>query len=306
MTNAHDPSPLRRHPANPILTYADMPVESWAVFNAGATRFGDKVLLILRVEDYERHSHFHVATSVDGIHFEVNPEEIDYPLRDIERELGSTRFDMRITSLDNTFYCYHCVWLHGVGSTIALARTEDFVHFEAIGGTSTTANRNAVLFPEKIGGRYCRFERPEASKNTIWVSYSPDLVHWGDSKPMLFPETAWNFEKIGASTIPVRTEHGWLEIYHGVASPPDFSNYFLGVALLDFEDPTRIIATPRKFILAPQMEYEGRGQYPNVIFTSGAALTDDGRYLVYYGAADTVMCMAEANLDDLIDAAKNR
>jgi len=299
MRHDNHPSPLRRYEGNPILTHFDMPMEASAVFNAGATLFDGKVLLVLRVEDYERRSHFHVARSNDGIHFEVDPQEIQYPLRDVETAAGVIRFDMRITAMEGTYYCYHCAWLIGLGSTVALARTDDFVHFEPIGGVSTPTNRNALLFPEKINGRYCRLERPEGGASVMWLGYSPDLIHWGDHQPIRVPETSWNFAKTGAGAVPIRTPYGWLEIYHAVSMPPPAGHYYLGVALLDLEDPSRVLAAPRKFILAPVHDYECRGQVPNVVFTSGAVEFPDGRLYVYYGGADQCVALATTTVEEL-------
>jgi beta-1,4-mannooligosaccharide/beta-1,4-mannosyl-N-acetylglucosamine phosphorylase len=299
----HDnwPSPLKRYAGNPVLRHTDLPIESSAVFNAGAVLFQGKPLLVLRVEDYERRSHFYTARSDDGINFTLDGNEINYPLRPLEQERGVIRFDMRITPMDGTFYCYHCSWVLGLGSTVALAKTDDFVNFTPIGSCSTPTNRNALLFPEKIGGRYCRLERPEGQNQIMWISYSPDLIHWGDSRPISIPETSWNHLKNGAGTVPIRTKQGWLEIYHAVSSPPSDGNYYLGVCLLDLEDPSQVIATTRKFILAPVHDYECRGQVPNVVFTSGAVVFPDGKMNVYYGGADQCVALATTTIDELID-----
>lgn len=301
MRHDNSPSPLRRHAGNPILRHTDLPVEASAVFNAGATLFEGKPLLVLRVEDYERRSHFYTARSDDGIRFTLDTREIDYPLRPLEKERGVIRFDMRITAMEGTFYCYHCCWLHGLGSTVAVAKTDDFVHFTPIGGCSTPTNRNALLFPGKIGGRYCRLERPEGQAQIMWVSYSPDLVYWGDSRPIMIPETSWNFAKNGAGMVPIRTPHGWLEVYHAVSTPPPAGNYYLGAALLDLEDPSRVVAAPRKFLLAPVHDYECRGQVPNVVFTSGAVQFPDGRLNIYYGGADQCVALATTTVDELVE-----
>jgi beta-1,4-mannooligosaccharide/beta-1,4-mannosyl-N-acetylglucosamine phosphorylase len=135
----------------------------------------------------------------------------------------------------------------------------------------------------------------------MWVSYSPDLVYWGDSRPVTLPEMSWNFAKNGAGMVPIRTPHGWLEVYHAVSTPPSAGNYYLGAALLDLEDPSRVIAAPRKFLLAPVHDYECRGQVPNVVFTSGAVQFPDGRLNIYYGGADQCVALATATVDELVD-----
>lgn len=296
----NDPSPLKRSDKNPVISPSDMPMECSAVFNPGAVRFGDEVLMVLRVEDYARINHFHTARSKDGVNFSVDPAELVIDLSDVEKQWGAMRFDMRITPVDDTYLCYYCCWLRGYGSTVALAKTNDFKNFESVHGPTVPTNRNAVLFPEKIGGRYCRFERPEGGRSSIWLSYSPDLVHWGDAHPVDVPVNMWSHGKIGGGAIPIRTDKGWLVIYHAVANPPPAGNYFLGAMLLDAENPTTIVACPKKFILAPREPYELAGQVPNVVFSGGAVQMDDGTLNVYYGAADTCVCVAQTTVDDLL------
>ncbi|MCG3148689.1 MAG: 1,4-beta-mannosyl-N-acetylglucosamine phosphorylase [Verrucomicrobiae bacterium] len=278
-----------------------MPVECSAVFNAGAVRFNGQYLLVLRVEDYARQVNFHVATSRDGVRFEVNPTPIEYPLRAIEQQYGTYRFDMRITPLDGQFYVCHAVWITGLGCMIGMARTRDFVKFEPLPHVSVPFNRNAVLFPEKIRGLYARLERPMDEGGRIWVTYSPDLRFWGDAMPLNLPTQVWNWRKTGAGAMPIKTAAGWLTIYHGTAKTASSENYYLGVALLDLEDPSRVIAAPKKFILHPQEHYECVGQVPNVVFTCGAVETDDGQLNIYYAGADTCVCLAQTSIAALLD-----
>ncbi len=295
--------PLIRYEGNPILTPEQMPFRCYSVFNAGAIRFKDEYLLLLRVEDYSRRTDFYVATSKDGINFSVRSEPINYPLTEIEKRYRKGhRFDMRITYLENTYYVCHALWLDP-GCMIAMAKTEDFVNFEPLPYTSVPSNRNAVLFPEKINGLYARLERPQNidGSGIMWVSYSPDLVYWGKSMPLDIPVTPWSGKKIGAGTVPIKTREGWLEIYHGVGGTCSTENYYLGVALLDLDDPSRVIAAPRECILAAEKEYECIGQVPNVVFTCGAIETDDGKLNIYYGGADTRICLAQTTIDTLID-----
>jgi hypothetical protein len=143
---------LRRHEDNPILSPGDMPFPCSSVFNCGAARYKDEVLLLLRVEDMARDNIFYTATSPDGVHFTISPTPISYPLRDTEKRFLDNRFDMRITPLDDTFYVTHASWLGGYGSCIGIAQTDDFENFRAVGELSVPSNRNAALFPEKING----------------------------------------------------------------------------------------------------------------------------------------------------------
>ncbi|MFH1615474.1 MAG: glycoside hydrolase family 130 protein [Planctomycetota bacterium] len=293
---------LKRYSENPILVPSNMPFPCSAVFNAGAVRFGNEYLLLLRVEDYTRRTDFYVATSRDGYNFEVRPEPVNYPLRKIEKEYTSDRFDMRITPLDGVYYVCHALWLKELGCVIAMAKTDDFVNFEPL-AVSVPSNRNAVLFPEKIGSRYVRLERPQDidGKGQMWISYSEDLKYWGDSAPVRTPATNWSLRKCGAGIVPIKTAHGWLEIYHATAYTASTLNYFLGAMLMDLQQPEKLIAAPKEFLLAAQEDYERVGQTPNVVFTCGAIETDDGKLLVYYGGADTCVCVAETTVEELVN-----
>lgn len=296
--------PLIRHPANPILTPEQMPVRCSAVFNAGATMFEGKVLLLLRVEGYDRETYFHVATSDDGVEFQVNPDPIRYPLSEPEKRFGKAhRFDMRITHMEGVYHVCHAAWFGKWGSCIGMATTRDFVHFTPRPYLSEPSNRNAVLFPEKINGLYARLDRPQnvPSYGSIWVSYSPDLEFWGHSMPLNVPETSWIKAKSGAGAVPIKTSEGWLEIYHATAHTCSSENYYLGAMLLDLKDPSRVIAAPREFILSAEKDYECMGQVPNVVFTAGAVEMPDGTLNVYYAGADTRMCLAQTTVQRLVD-----
>ncbi len=300
---AYQTTPLRRYKDNPILSPGDMPFPCSSVFNCGAVEYENQVLLLLRVEDMARDNHFYVATSKNGVDFLIRDTPIDYPLRDIEKHFLENRFDMRITPLEGQYYVTHASWLGGYGSCIGIARTSNFQHFEAIGELSVPSNRNAALFPEKIAGRYARLERPQDidGKGRIWISYSPDLLHWGQARPIILPKAPWNAVKAGAGAIPIRTDCGWLCIYHATAKNCATENYYLGAMLLDLEDPSKVIAAPRQFILQPETPYECLGQVPNVVFTNGAIITPEGMVNIYYGGADTRICLAQAPLADLLD-----
>lgn len=304
---SHPLVPLQRYSGNPIITPAQMPFPCSAVFNAGVVKFKGKILLLLRVEDLQRETVFVKATSADGIHFDIDPTPINYPLGEVEK--GSERkhrFDMRITPIDGTYYICHAIWLDKFGSVLGIAKTDDFVNFQQI-SISVPSNRNGVLFPEKINGLYARLERPQHidGKGHIWISYSPDLVYWGNPKPLPMPRLAWGEVKTGAGAVPIKTDKGWLEIYHATAFTASTENYYLGAMLLDLKDPSKIIAAPKHMILAAERDYECVGQVPNVVFTGGAIETDGGKLYIYYGGADTRMCIAESTVGTLVDFCLN-
>lgn len=293
--------PLVRYEKNPIITPDDMPFPCAAVFNSGAVMFNGKITLLLRVRDLIAENKVHIATSDNGYNFSVNPDPINYPLRDIEKKYGVNRFDIRITPIDDTFYVCHAAWLYGFGCTIAMAKTDDLVNFEPLPHLSLPTNRNAVLFPEKINGKYARLERPQDidGSGKIWIGYSENLTHWGEYEPIPVPDAPWHNRKTGAGAIPIKTNEGWLIIYHGTSMIPSSENYFLGAMLLDSENPSEVIAAPREYILAPEKDYEYMGLVPNVVFTAGAVEADDGRLLIYYGGADTRMCVAVSSIEKL-------
>jgi predicted GH43/DUF377 family glycosyl hydrolase len=165
-----------------------------------------------------------------------------------------------------------------------------------------------VIFPEKINGRYARLDRPhsEISPWSIWISYSPDLKYWGESKLIMKPlQYHWDEMKIGPGAPPIKTPRGWLSIYHGVFPTMDGSVYRLGVALHDFKDPSKIIAVGDDWILQPEAPYEVTGYVHNVVFTCGAVPEKDGSVKIYWGGADSVMCVGTANLDALVDHCLN-
>jgi len=298
------PQPLTRHPANPIITPDQMPVPCSAVFNAGATWFDGHVLLLLRVENLRREVVFHLARSQDGIHFEIEKEPIHLPLSKTEERYGrGLRFDIRVTEIDGTYYLLYASWIGSYGSVLTISTTKDFKTFETLPYLSEPSNRNGVLFPQKINGLYARLDRPQNVDGTgrIWVNYSPDMVFWGQAMPLNLPVTMWAKHKAGAGCIPVKTPQGWLIVYHATAMTASTENYYLGAALLDLNDPSKVIAAPKDFILAAEKDYECMGQVPNVVFTSGGLVMPDGTFNIYYAGADTRMCLAQTTVPKLVD-----
>ncbi|MCH7884349.1 MAG: glycoside hydrolase family 130 protein [Planctomycetes bacterium] len=296
---------VRRFDKNPILTKDDIPYPVETVHNAGAVKHDGRYVLLFRSHRRTGRSIIGLADSDDGFAFRVHPEPFLEPANDgafAEYEEFGVE-DCRICPIDGAYLLtYSAYSRHGV--RIALASTKDFRQVERIALITQADARNVVIFPEKFDGRYVRLDRPhsEISPWSIWISFSPDLVHWGDSKVVMKPvQYHWDEMKIGPGATPIKTDRGWLHIYHGVFPTMDGSVYRLGVALHDLKDPSRIIGVGDEWILQPQDPWEVTGYVHNVIFTCGAIPEDDGTVKIYWGGADEVMCAGTARIDDLVN-----
>lgn len=301
---------VKRYINNPILTKNDVPYKVSTVHNAGITKYNGKYIMLFRSHLQNGRSIIGIAESVDGYKFDVRPEPFLMPSSDSVfkeyEEYGVE--DVRISRIDDDFLLtYSAYSRHGV--RIGLAKTKDFETIERISLITQADLRNVVIFPEKINGKYVRLDRPhsEISKWSIWISYSPDLIHWGDSKVIIKPETYhWDEMKIGPGATPIKTDKGWLNIYHGVFETMSGVVYRLGVALHDLNDPSIILGVCDDWILQPEAEWEVTGYVPNVVFTCGAVDEEDGTVKIYWGGADSVMCVGAANINELIDLCINK
>lgn len=325
-----------RHPSNPVLTHTCVPYPSTCVFNAGVAKFGGEYVMIFRNDfnhiagaKFESTS-IGLARSRDGIQWTVEPKPV-FDEEKIRRAWAHTHhprfglgeikrvYDPRITALEDRIHLTFAVdTAHGICG--AVARTDDFDTYEILSLTLPD-NRNMVLFPEKIAGRYWRLDRPfpiymrdKPEAFDIWASASPDLRYWGDHRLVLgSEEVPYANSKIGPAAPPIKTPAGWLTPFHAVHKNPDkplfawdevwIKTYYAGLMLLDLEDPTRVIGLMRDPLLAPEAKYELEGFRGSVIFPCGFVLEGD-EVRLYYGAADTVIGMASAPLDDLIAACK--
>jgi len=317
---------MKRHPGNPILTRASVPdippflTDVTSVFNPGAVKFGDRYLLMLRVQGRSRETFMVIAESPDGVRFAVRPEVVEFRgLEKVEERIYHV-YDARITQLDGAFYIMFAMDMDS-GCQLGLARTENFRDFRFLGITSTDDVRNGVLFPEKVGGVYLRLERPNRARleggpttgSAIELAESDDLIHWRGRGPVLEGRFHYWDEYIGSGPPPVKTRRGWLHVYHGVATHFGSANiYQAGVVLLDLDDPARVIGRCRGNILEPREPYELSGQVPNVVFPSGMIVEEfdaEGFALasspvkVYYGAADTAVGLAVTTVGELLEAA---
>ena len=314
-----------RSSSNPILTRDDIPEvlplvrDVSSVFNPGACRWDGYDLLLLRVQTRGRETVWVPAWSDNGIAFDVEDRIVEVAGMEATGEPAHHTYDPRLTVIDDELIVAFAVDTDGA-CRVAIARGTSLDNLTLVAYDTTRDSRNAVVFPEKVGGRYLRLERPNRvsrdgavpSGAEIVLAASDDLATWTEvGSVMTGRPRSWD-ELIGSGPPPVKTERGWLHIYHGVATHFASVNiYQAGAVLLDADDPTRVIARTRRNILEPRMTYELIGQVPNVVFPSGmivdgvgpgAAAPDDARVRVYYGAADTCVGLAVTSIGDLLAA----
>ena len=279
------------------------------VHNAGMVKVKDKYIMLFRSHLDTGRSIIGLAESVDGYAFTVHAQPFITPAQTgVFREYEAFGVeDPRISCIDGMYYItYSAYSKHGV--RIGLAKTTDFSSIERISLITEADYRNVVLFPEKINGRYVRLDRPHSAISpwAIWISYSKDLIYWGESELIMMPVPYhWDEMKIGPGATPIKTDHGWLSIYHGVFPTMDGAIYRLGVALHDLKDPAKIIGVGDSWILQPEDPWEVTGYVHNVVFTCGAIAEPDGSVKIYWGGADSVMCVGTARIDDLVDRCLN-
>jgi beta-1,4-mannooligosaccharide/beta-1,4-mannosyl-N-acetylglucosamine phosphorylase len=296
-----------RSSLNPIVTRDHVPGAN-SIFNSAVVPFEAGFAGVFRVDDTARLMNIHSGRSRDGVAWEIDPEPIAFVAGD-ERvaEIQETfvhAYDPRVTWLEDRFYVTWCNGYHG--PTIGLASTHDFLTFTQHDNAFLPFNRNGVLFPRRVGGAYAMLNRPSDNGHTpfgdVFYSESPDLVHWGRHRHVMSTVPwSWQSTKIGPGPTPIETAEGWLVLYHGVLTSCNGFVYSMGAALLDLDEPWRVVARGARYLLAPHELYEQVGDVPNVVFPC-AALVDASadRVTVYYGAADTVVCLAHAYLSELL------
>ena len=309
---------ITRYPET-ILSRKDVPYRSALTFNAGVLkRENGEYVMIFRndIGDYDKKilegTNLGLAFSDDGIHWKVDPE----PCFAMQDDEIMRVYDPRITEIDGEYcMCFAVDTKHGVCG--GMATTKDLKNFE-VKSISVPENRNMVLFPEKINGKYVRLERPMPVYSRggdvfdIWISESSDLVYWGNSKLVMGVEDVpYCNDKIGPGAPPIKTDKGWLIIFHSVDVDPNRGKngweaawrkrYVIGIALLDLEDPSKVIGMSKKPLMVPEGYWEmEEGYRTNALFPCGMLLEDDNTVRIYYSAGDAIVRMATAKLDDLL------
>jgi len=316
-------SVIKRCKQNPILSKKDIPYKADCIFNAGVAKFKGKYVMIFR-NDYGHVDgwlfegcNLGIAFSDDGINWNVR-EEPFMTLEKLNMPECKRIYDPRLTVIDDTLYmCFAFDTSHGIRGGIGKVK-DNFSGLEII-SLSVPDNRNMVLFPEKINGKFVRLERPFTiysrggkDRFDLWIAKSPDLKHWGEQELLLAVEDVpYANDKIGPGAPPVKTEKGWLTTFHAVDIDPArgkhgwedkwTKRYTAGIMLLDLNDPQKVIGMSKLPLIAPETSYETEeGFRASVIFPGGMILEDNGEVKIYYGSADTVECLATADVNDLI------
>ena len=298
---------MRRYNKNPIITKENVPFKVNSIFNPGAVKYNGKYLLLCRAEMPIGRSVLVIAESTDGYHFKVKDKPFITP--DDHEECCNYAVwgveDARITKIDSKYYLTYTGYSKSM-PLVMLAETMDFNNFILLGPISEPSNKDCALFPEKIDGYYWKVDRPTAEhRRDIWISRSPDLIHWGGFKLLMEPQQGcWEQDKIGNSSPPLKTEEGWLMLYHGVRGFGLGSIYKLGVCLLDLEKPWLIKGRSQEPILQPETNYERNGDVMNVVFSCGWIDEPNGDVKIYYSGADTNICLAETTVEYLLSICK--
>ncbi len=275
-----------------------------SIFNSAVVAYKDEFRGVFRVDTKELVMELHSGRSEDGLSWNIDQERIEFNAEDPEIGRFVYGYDPRVVFLEDRYYVTWCNGYHG--PTIGVGYTYDFERFYQLENAFLPFNRNGVLFPRKIKGKFAMLSRPSDNGHTpfgdIFYSESPDMIHWGCHRHVMSPTAGWQSTKVGAGPIPIETSEGWLLIYHGVWTSCNGFVYSAGVALLDLERPWKVIKRSKHYILNPRMPYENIGDVPNVTFPC-ASLQDPetGRIAIYYGAADTVTALAFTTAEILYD-----
>lgn len=303
---------LWRYSQNPIIQRDAIPTSN-SIFNSAVVPFQGGYAGVFRCDTKSRLMRLNAGFSADGINWDINHQTIVFEKSSPEIADFEYGYDPRVCQIGDKYWVTWCNGYQGQ-PTIGVAWTQDFKTFTQVENAYLPFNRNGVLFPRKIQGKYMMLSRPSDSGHTpfgdIYLSQSMDMEFWGHHRhlmsPAAFNESAWQCTKIGAGPVPIETPEGWLLIYHGVLNSCNGFVYSAGVALLDLEDPWKVLARSNDYILAPHELYECVGDVPNVVFPCAALHEPQtGKIALYYGAADTVTGMAFGYVNELIEFAKD-
>ncbi len=297
-------APVWRYTENPVIGRNPLP-EVARIFNSAVLPYGEGFIGVFRGEQRDGMPHIYLGRSRDAIHWEFDEEKINFTDKDGNSFMPIYAYDPRLVRIDDTYYIMWCQDCYG--PSIGIAETKDFRTFTRLENPYLPYNRNAVLFPRKVGGNYMMLSRPCDNGHTafgdIFISESPDMEFWGRHRHVMGKSDRWwENLKIGGGAAPIETDKGWLLFYHGVVNTCNGYVYSIGAAILDINEPSKVLHRCGNYILAPEEWYEERGFVPNVCFPC-AALTDadTGRIAIYYGCADSYVGVAFTTVQELWD-----
>lgn len=294
---------LWRYSGNPVIPRDLIPTSN-SIFNSAVVPFGDGFAGVFRCDDMARHMDIHSGFSEDGLSWKIGDSPIEFAGTFPGLPESEYKYDPRVVFIEDRYYIIWCNGYHGPG--IGMGYTFDFKTFHRMENPLMPCNRNGVLFPRRIGGNFALLSRPSDAGHTafgdIFYSESPDMTFWGRHRHVMGPTAGWQSTKVGAGPAPIETGEGWLLLYHGVLTSCNGYVYSFGAALLDLDEPWKVIARSSPYLLSPQRDYECVGDVPNVVFPC-ACLADGetGRLAVYYGCADTTVSIAFGYADEVVD-----
>jgi beta-1,4-mannooligosaccharide/beta-1,4-mannosyl-N-acetylglucosamine phosphorylase len=302
----HLQSPIWRYSKNPIIPRDLIPTSN-SIFNSAAVPYEGKFAGVFRCDNLRREMVLHAGRSDDGFSWKIDHEPIKWILDDPEVEYPTYTYDPRVVFIEDRYWVMWCNGFHG--PTIGIGYTFDFKEFHLLENALLPYNRNGVLFPRKIDGRYVLLSRPSDTGHTafgdIFLSQSEDMIYWGRHRFVMGPKEPWESTKIGGGPVPIETTEGWLMFHHGVLTSCNGYVYSFGATILDLEKPWIVRYRCKPYLINPRELYELAGDVPNVTFPC-AALADapTGRITIYYGCADTVTGLAFCEIQELFDYIK--
>jgi beta-1,4-mannooligosaccharide/beta-1,4-mannosyl-N-acetylglucosamine phosphorylase len=297
--------PFTRSNNNPLITPGGLPIPANGVLNPGVAELDGEVILLLRIEDRRGVSQIRVARSANGVDgWEIDSKPLIEPgLSDLPYEEWGCE-DARVTRVGPRTWLVAYVAYSRYGPAVAIATTEDFRTLDRKGVVLAPTNKDAAVFPRKFNDQWVMLHRPvTGGQEHIWYAYADlDFAHWGSPGVLLAQHGGpwWDGLRVGVGAPPILTDQGWLLIYHGVKEMGQRPVYRLGLALLDLDDPRRVLRRSRDWAFAPETSYEQQGLVPGVVFTCGSVQRGDETWM-YYGAADTVVGLAVAKTSDLLE-----
>ena len=288
-----------------VATYTAPTKKSARIFNSAVLPYEDGFIGVFRADHKNGRPQLHLGRSTDALNWDIEDEEIHWVDEQGNDYQPSYAYDPRLVKIDDTYYIVWCCDFGG--AALGLGMTKDFKTFVRLENPFIPFNRNGVLFPRKVNDKFLLLSRPSDSGHTpfgdIFLSESPDLVHWGRHRRVMTKggQGWWQGTKIGSGATPIETSEGWLMFYHGVSGTCNGFVYSMGAAILDKDNPSKVLYRTRDYLLTPEKEYEITGFVPNVAFPC-ATLQDPetGRIAIYYGAADTYVAVAYAQVDELV------